>query len=519
MIKLQTPNSKSQTIFKFKILNLKLSTGILVFGILLVGLYFFTRLYHLTKLPVFCDEAIYIRWAQIMKSEPSLRFLPLQDGKQPLFMWLIMPSLKVFSDPLFAGRMISVMAGLMSLLGVIILPIIVNRAITGGLIGGLFYTLLPFTLFFDRMALVDSLLSAFGIWSLILAILLGQTKRLDVAMVLGILLGGALLTKSPGMFFVGLAPIAAAFQLIVNNEKLKVELRVKSLVKLIGLFLISLVFVFGIYNILRLGPNFHMVGIRNKDYIYSFSEIIKHPFHPFLENIKSAFRYYWHYLTPSILFLGAIGILIEIWKLRTRNWKLLIWWLLPLLAQTSVAKVFTARYILFSIPPFILFASYGLQAILKKLKIKAVVLLIILLPTLFFDWHLWHNPAKASFPEDERAGYLEEWTAGWGIKEIADYLKKLPRDENIIVGTEGFFGTLPDGLQIYLEGENKISVIGVGYPIKTLPEPLFNAKEAGDRVYLVVNRSRLETKDWQGLKLIRTYEKPEGDKLLFFEVL
>ncbi len=67
-------------------------TVILLVGILVLG--FVLRIYHLTILPVFADEAIYIRWSQVMAADNTLRFLPLSDGKQPLFMWLIIPFLK-----------------------------------------------------------------------------------------------------------------------------------------------------------------------------------------------------------------------------------------------------------------------------------------------------------------------------------------------------------------------------------------------------------------------------------------
>ncbi len=517
---------------KFSIFNFQFSTLELLFLLILASLFFFTRLYRLTKVPVFCDEAIYIRWAQIMRNEPSLRFLPLQDGKQPLFMWLVMPMLKLFSDPLFAGRFASVLAGLAVLFAVLIYQYINTKRWRWWV--GLIYIFLPFSVFFDRMALVDSLLAAFGVWALNFAVLLGMTLRLDVAMILGMILGGSLLTKSPGMFFVILAPVVAALQLMVNSEKSKVKLKVKSLIKLISLIFVSLAIAFAIYNILRLGPNFHMIKIRNKDYIYSLSELKQYPLHPFLENIKSVGRYYWHYLTPPILFLGLMGILVEIkrfasLKFAWRNLGILLWWGIPLLTQAAIAKVFTARYILFSVPVFILFASFGLRLILEKIKkiardplmrraLTLLTLILILSPAFYFDWQLWRNPAQANFPQDERKGYLEDWTAGWGIKSIADYLKQLPKDKNIVVGTEGFFGTLPEGLQIYLEKESKITVIGVGYPIKAIPESLVNAKKAGDRVYLVVNQSRLEMGNQKGLKLIRAYEKPGGDRLLFFEI-
>ena len=91
----------------------------------LVILYFFSRLQNLTSIPVFCDEAIYIRWAQIIQAEDTMRFVPQSDGKQPLFMWINAVTLKLFSDPLVSGRIISVFSGfgiaiLISLIAVVI---------------------------------------------------------------------------------------------------------------------------------------------------------------------------------------------------------------------------------------------------------------------------------------------------------------------------------------------------------------------------------------------------------------
>jgi hypothetical protein len=246
-------------------------------------------------------------------------------------------------------------------------------------------------------------------------------------------------------------------------------------------------------------------------------------------------------------FLGILGILRDR-KTRFIGVILLGWWLAPLLVQTAIAKVFTARYILFSVPLFVLFAVYGLDEfqimnskpqtnpnppvggqipmiqtiwnwVVGAWNLFGIGWLVLgILWSLYFDWQLWFNPIKAPLPKDDYAGYMEGWTSGWGIKEVANYLKNLPRDRSIIVGTEGFFGTLPDGLQIYLEGEKGITVIGVGYPIKAVPESLVNAKKAGDRVYLVVNQSRLEMEDSTRLRLVGEYQKPGGDKLLFFEI-
>lgn len=91
----------------------------LLFSILIIS--FLIRVVNLSKWPVFADEAIYIRWAQVMKNEVTLRFLPLSDGKQPLFMWLIIPFLRIFHDPLFAGRFLSVISGTASVLAIFLI--------------------------------------------------------------------------------------------------------------------------------------------------------------------------------------------------------------------------------------------------------------------------------------------------------------------------------------------------------------------------------------------------------------
>ncbi len=82
--------------------------------------YFLTRLINLTILPIFTDEAIYLRWSQIMAYDAGLRFLPLTDGKPPLFFWLMMFPIKFLAnfDILFAGRLTSVLCGFLGLSGV-----------------------------------------------------------------------------------------------------------------------------------------------------------------------------------------------------------------------------------------------------------------------------------------------------------------------------------------------------------------------------------------------------------------
>lgn len=86
-----------ESMIKFLKGKSKKSLALYLLGLLLaLALFIYLRLLKLDLIPVFVDEAIYIRWAQVMKAETSLRFLPMSDGKPPLFMWILMPFLDFF---------------------------------------------------------------------------------------------------------------------------------------------------------------------------------------------------------------------------------------------------------------------------------------------------------------------------------------------------------------------------------------------------------------------------------------
>jgi 4-amino-4-deoxy-L-arabinose transferase-like glycosyltransferase len=512
---------------KFKNLKFKNNIWTIIFlGLAILVVFFFLRLFHLTILPIFADEAIYIRWSQVMRAEPTLRFLPLSDGKQPLFMWLTIPFLKIFNDPLFAGRFLSILAGLGSLIGLFFVSweLFKNKWISW--LSCFFYSLIPFFVFFDRLALVDSLLMMFGLWLAFLSLWLARSVRLDLSLISGLVLAGALITKSPAVFFALLLPSG-----LLPGEKLK-----KKIMPWLGFWFLILALGFGIYNfLLRLGPGFQMIAARNQDYLFTLKEIISHPLDPLKPHLLDLGLWLPNLFTWPILLLVLVGLALSLkTKLRVSLF-LLLWFMLPLFAQAVFAKVFTPRYILFTVWPLIIFAAFGFYWLFnqlnqwKKLKkgiafsLGGLLLLLIVLPSLKYNYLLLNNPEIAPLPRNLRSGHLEEWTAGQGIKESAEFLKEEARENDVFVGTEGFFGTLPDGLQIYLEGLPRIRVIGVGWPVVEVHQSLINSL-VDNEVYLLVNQSRLKLKtEEKGLILIKEYPKavnPLGfqDKLLLFRL-
>lgn len=498
---------------------------LLLFGSLILLVAIFLRFYHLTILPVFGDEAIYLRWSQVMREQPAFRFLPLSDGKQPLYMWVTITFFKVFSDPLVAGRSLSILTGLGTLVGIFLVVQVLFKNVKASLVSASIYAVCPLVIFFDRMALADSMLSMFGVWTLLFSILTVEYIRFDLSMVTGFLLGGALLTKSPALFFSLLIP---STWLLFNWSREPKKI-VSQVVSLVVTFIPTYLIGYGLYNILRLGIDFPMLAKRNLDYVWPYAHILSSPLDPLIPHFKGALTYLWTMGPGTLLLLAILGIVVNF----RGNWKKIIvvslWFILPLLAVTEYAKVFTARYMLFTLPPLIILAA-SLFVNTNKIisKVALAILAVFILHSLFIDYQLLVSPEKVNMGRSERSGYLEEWTAGQGLKEVADFVRaeqlKNP-GEKIVVGTEGYFGSMPDGLQIYLNDMKEINVYGVGIDIRTLPDELKQIFADGIKTYLVVNNvPGKPVMNLQNLKEIARYPKaikPDGtnESLVLYEVV
>src|SRR3990172_9786470 len=154
------------------------SKSTIIFWVSLVFPYFFTRLVNLKLIPIFTDEAIYTWWAQVALNDPAQRFISLQDGKQPLFIWLAATLQNFVSDPLIGARLVSVFAGFGSIIGIYFLgKELFSEKVAK--IAAVFYLILPFTLLYDKLALVDSLLTMFGIYAVYLSVKMVKEPKLD----------------------------------------------------------------------------------------------------------------------------------------------------------------------------------------------------------------------------------------------------------------------------------------------------------------------------------------------------
>lgn len=453
--------------------------------VVLIIFYLATRLYNLTSLPIFVDEAIYSRWSQIALHDASWRFISLTDGKQPLWVWISMAPLKLFNDPLFATRLTSVLAGLLGMLGLVYTGFLLKN-IRLGFIASTLYLLTPFLFFYDRFATMESMLTASGIWLLNLGILLIKTLRLDVALILGMAGGLAMLTKSPALVYLLLIPITYPFLATT-------PFKVKQITRFLILLSISLVLTAVIYNIQRLSPWMHMIADKNNDFVVSPFTMLKDNPYRIVQNFADAQTWLWAYLTPPIYLLSIVGIYLLLKGELMNFFVYSAWFWGPLMATVTTAMLFRPRYIVFAAPFALLYAAYALT----KLRLRGLLLtlsILSILPLRFY-YLAYSNPEKIPLVRAD-SDYISGWAAGRGVKEISQYLVTIARNNktDVEVYTEGTFGLLPHGLELYSDGlTKKLKITGL-YPISDIP-PLSVRQNAekNSETYFILNNTQVKS--------------------------
>ena len=83
---------------------------------LLLTFYFALRRPHRRDRPAYCDEASYLRWAQLICADPLHNlFISMEDAKLPLHYWLLALCYHLTPDPILSGRLFSVLCGALTI--------------------------------------------------------------------------------------------------------------------------------------------------------------------------------------------------------------------------------------------------------------------------------------------------------------------------------------------------------------------------------------------------------------------
>lgn len=501
--------------------------------VIFVSLYLVTRIVALDALPVFADEAIYIRWAQLIIDDwQRYAFFPLNDGKTPLFIWTLVPFQFLFSDQLVAARFVSALFGLLQLflLGAIIKLISHSKYLY--YIGMLLVIILPFWIFHHRMALMDGALTT--TLSLTLLALLKTVTSKDIAsttiwrVVAGIALGVSLLIKIPAV--VAVPPLFLLLFLSFHdrhtNESMFTKIKERGLTALLTVGIAG-----SIFFLQKLHPAFGQLFSRGGDFLYPIEEVLFHGiWRVTIGNFPTYLLYFVQYLTPSIFFVLLMGLFSTKNKKETH----LFFWagVLFVLPIALFGKVVYPRYLFPAAIFFTVAAASSFDALIssvsksegKRRYIFAALLALLMGNTVSassqFMVPLLFDTNNIPFVSADREQYLTEWSSGHGIKEVTDLLRVKSEESTIALATEGYFGTLPDGITLYLHRRpvDSIYVEGIGQPISAIPTSFLQRANTFEKQWLVVNSNRLLL-DIPSNYLIAEYCRPyDSSCLLLYDI-
>lgn len=489
-------------------------------GMILVGVFYLaTHLFGLVSLPVFADESIYIRWTQLIMDEPQrYAMFALNDGKTPLFIWLMLPFQYLFSNQLWAGRLVAVLVGLAQ---VFVMGWLV------GLLGGrkktqylamILTSILPFWFFHHRMALMDGMMTLWLSIALGGAIKVATTKDNKEAWwfvdLVGIGFGLAMLTKIPAILFlpifglVGFLPEKATFKTWFSSS-FKIGVGI-----LIGMVM---------FLALKLSPAFGQLFSRGGDFLFPLSDILNGAWRQTIISFPNYFMYFVYYLTLPAVALVLASLFSPV-KKRVHHW--LFWsgliFLLPIMIMGKVVYpryLFTAS-IFFTLSLTLAFENFYAfslrqKSFLKKTFIQLILVLLLgnIVATSGVNMAMsWFNPTKTTFVSADKVQYLHEWSSGHGIKETYELITQMAKTEKIAVATEGYFGTLPDALLMYFHGRDVTNLYleGIGQPVSIIPSSFLERAKSFDRILLVVNSHRQKLPDTVSKKLLLETCRPDN---------
>jgi len=410
-------------------------------GLFLV-FYIVTRIASLSVLPIFLDEAVHLQWAERLFTEGRI-LRPVGSGRllAVAAYGLALP----FEDRLWAARLIATGVGAITLALTMLLAhrLFGTRA---SAIAGALYVLSPFALVYDRLALSDGFLSA-CITGLMLAISMlaerpeASGPRLATAAFMAL----AVASKVSAPLFFLTVPLGV---LVLARER-RPAIRSAVLASALGLLgALPMLWFFA----------------RNSGEIAAQHLVDTTAMASTIATTLGAMReWVLCYFTLPALLVAVVSMLV------LRDGRAL--WLagsvvLPFVLFAGVSQPWSARYVLPTLPPFLLLLSGGIERLSSRVAVSlrglaaAGLVALSLLGCLPFDKDLVTDPSTAPFPPDDGLQLVTGWPAGYGVRELASRLEQEGKAFELTAFVDnGGTRTFPTSLAILIGRQKAIHLV------------------------------------------------------------
>ncbi len=447
-------------------------------------------------LPIFCDESIYLRYAQLIARAPIANALvSLVDPKPPLHYWLLAAVFGTTSDPLLAGRLLSVAAGLATLwilmplcgeLAALARPRRTRREASSAgvdpfpLAAGLLFLACPFLAFYQRMALAEALLVAQSLLVAWLALRLARDPSRG-GLALGLALGLAFLTKQVFSYALAALPIAAAalrWRDLADAARRSLLRRVAAAFGLAALLFSPVLLVdygpglqdrvfFHVSHRYAAGAASHMARVVGDNLRYVFVPGILRETLP--ETLYEGFHapadtgWLWIYLTPPVYLAALAGLAGLLARREKRLFAFLAVWIAATLVPfVGFATTAVSRYALFAVPPFLLaaasLAAWTAERVPRPIRVPvlaAILAALLAWPARSLTLQC-ADPARQPLARSDFWQYVSGWPAGGASRAAVAAIEAMAARGPVVVVTSRNAGTPDDVVWTYLDGRPNV---------------------------------------------------------------
>jgi len=472
--------------------------------LLLSFLYFLTRLFNLLTLPIFNDEAIYIDWANKMRFGYVPTFYSLYDGKPPLHFILISQALKVFANPLLAGRLVSVFIGFSTLIVLKKISEAVFDKREGVFLVCVFYILSPIYTFFDRQALQEPVLTTFLLWSFYFLIKYSQKFRVKDIIFSALFLNLAFFTKASAAYLLGPICLYFIYKFFVDPKNRN------------NIFL-SAVCYFCVFICLlaplMLQEQAHLIFTRNDRYLLSLNLPPAVFLKILIDNLVKSFHLFLWYFNVYLLFF-VISLVSFLRKVRSSELKIFFLFMLPLIIMIFTSKEINDRYI----APFSIFLIFicaaGFTAVNNSLRIFFYFTLIVPALITFFqiiNINSYISLLNKSYPHLGLSIYQNGFTSGYGVTHAITYLQSLESSHRkLYLGVRVDAGNPESAVMAYFLKDKKATVVPMYFDARLIKLPLPDDFVGNIYPFYFISRDDNLAGMDKYLTLVKKFFKPDG---------
>ena len=449
--------------------------------------YWLCRLIGLTAIPLFVDEAMYLRWTQQIVREGASPFNSLDMGIPPGIVWLAAPAVRFLSDPMLAGRLTSVAFGLANFLGIVLLVsdcvgvVAARRSAILVLCSSMFAI-------YDRLALHEAIQSAEVIWLWCLYGRYAATANTTHLLWTAIVALLAIFTKSSILLAI----------MALLTASLVVDRSIRSVV-------FSLAVAAGAaIGLLFMSPWASPVMAFNNRATQGLLGSLTRPLEGPVYLLGLHLVWLIIYVTPVPLAFSTLSLLRRPTNLSKR---LGIAFLLQFvcLALLVPAKLPNPRYLMVLAPLIVPLSALGLEFIRNHHIARFVFWIGMVAPCAANSLLLVAAPARAILPDTERFQLLSGWPSGHGVSQIVTYMKQTHPDNDYWILVEKSSRGFTNGLRLYLPPDR---VLDAEMEWFLVPDNLVT-HVPGRNSYLVTNKFTTVFRS-NSLELIKEFPKPGG---------